>query len=290
MTSSHQTKSLVGRFFIFMVKVAYDFRRNQGFLLSGAVAFYTLLSVVPVSILALTILSNFIGEDQLIQTMSAYLDMVIPGYAATLTEQIRAFVQNRHVIGVIGFIVMLFFSSIAFTVLENAMSVIFYHHVLKERRKFIISALIPFLYIFALTLGILLVSLVVGAAETLESRGVSYVGTPRIVLSILGIAGEILMLTSIYLVMPVVRISMSHALVGGITATVLWEIVRRVLLWYYASLSMVNIIYGSITTIVVTLLCIEASALIILFGAQVIAELKQPLEGQNEEEPPGFET
>jgi membrane protein len=290
MTSSHQTKSLVGRFFIFMVKVAYDFRRNQGFLLSGAVAFYTLLSVVPVSILALTILSNFIGEDQLIQTMSAYLDMVIPGYAATLTEQIRAFVQNRHVIGVIGFIVMLFFSSIAFTVLENAMSVIFYHHVLKERRRFIISALIPFMYIFALTLGILLVSLIVGAAETLESRGVSYAGTPRIVLSILGIAGEILMLTSIYLVMPVVRISMSHALVGGITATVLWEIVRRVLLWYYTSLSMVNIIYGSITTIVVTLLCIEASALIILFGAQVIAELEQPLEVQLTEEPPGFET
>jgi membrane protein len=280
-----------------MVKVAHDFRRNQGFLLSGAVAYYTLLSVVPLSILALTGLSHFIGEEQLIHTLAAYLEMVIPGYAATLTDQIRTFVENRHVIGIIGLVVMLFFSSIAFTVLENAMSVIFYHHVLRERRKFIISALIPFVYIFALALGIVLVSLIVGAAETLENRQVilfgrslSFTGTPRIVLYILGISGEVLMLTSIYLVMPVVRITLSHALVGGITATLLWEIVRRVLLWYYRSLSMVNIIYGSITSVVVTLLCIEASALILLFGAQVIAELEHTPGESSSEELPGFET
>lgn len=42
------------------------------------------------------------------------------------------------------------------------------------------------------------------------------------------------MLTSIYLVMPVVRVRFRHALIGGITAAVLWEITRRVLIWYYA--------------------------------------------------------
>ena len=47
------------------------------------------------------------------------------------------------------------------------------------------------------------------------------------------------------------------------------------MVWYYASLSMVNIIYGSIATVVVALLSIEVAALILLFGAQVIAELEQ---------------
>ena len=287
----------MNRFMDFLFSVAHDFRRNQGFLLSGAVAYYTLLSVVPMSILALTVLSHFIGENQLVHTLATYLDIIIPGYAATLTEQVRVFVANRHVIGFIGFLVMLFFSSIAFSVLENAISVIFYHHVLTQRRKFLVSALIPFVYIFALALGVLVVSVVVGAVETLESRQVimfgrvlSLAGSTRIALYILGIGGEVLMLTSIYLVMPVVRITFSHALVGGITATVLWEITRRVLVWYYASFSMVNIIYGSIATVVVTLLCIEVAALILLLGAQVIAELEPKICEPSGEELPGFET
>jgi membrane protein len=297
MNDHPQAKSLIGRIFSFLWRVVHDFRRNQGFLLSGAVAYYTLLSVVPFSILALTVLSHFIGEEQLVHTLATYLEMVIPGYAATLTEQVRIFVENRQVIGFIGFLVMLFFSSIAFTVLENAISVIFYHHVLTQRRKFLVSALIPFVYICAMALGILLVSVIVGAVETLESRqtvmfgrSLSLAGTTRVALYILGIGGEALMLTSVYLIMPVVRITFSHALIGGITATVLWEITRRVLVLYYASLSMVNIIYGSIATVVVTLLCIEAAALILLFGAQVIAELEYKAGETAVAEPPGFET
>ena len=297
MMKNQQAKSLIGRIFGFLRRVVHDFRRNQGFLLSGAVAYYTLLSIVPFSILALTVLSHFIGEEQLVHTLATYLEMVIPGYAATLTEQVRIFVENRQVIGFIGFLVMLFFSSVAFTVLENAISVIFYHHVLTQRRKFLVSALIPFVYICAMALGILLVSVIVGAVETLESRqavmfgrSLSLAGTTRVALYVLGIGGEVLMLTSIYLVMPVVRITFSHALTGGITATVLWEITRRVLVLYYASLSMVNIIYGSIATVVVTLLCIEAAALILLFGAQVIAELEYKAGETVVAEPPGFET
>ncbi|KAB0669791.1 YihY/virulence factor BrkB family protein [Oryzomonas sagensis] len=285
-----------GRFFSFMAAVIRDFRRNQGFLLSGAVAYYTLLSVVPLSILVLTVLSHVIGEERLVATMATYLEMVVPGYTTTLLEQVRVFMENRQVIGFIGFIVMLFFSSIAFTVLENAISVIFFHHVRHERRGFLVSALIPFVYICALALGIVLVSVVVGAVETLESRhlvlfnrSVSLAGTERIALYTLGIVGELLMLTSIYLVMPVVRVTFRHALIGGVAATLLWEITRRILVWYYASLSMVNIIYGSIATVVVTLLSIEVSALILLLGAQVIAEL-ETTRLTAADKPDGFET
>lgn len=290
------TYGLPARLFSFLLKVAHDFRRNQGFLLSGAIAYYTLLSVVPMSILAMTVLSHFIGEQQLVHTMATYLEMVIPGYAGILTEQVRLFVENRHVIGFIGFVVMLFFSSIAFTVLENAISVIFFHQVRHQRRTFLVSALIPFVYISALALGVILVSFVVGTVETFESRQIvmfgrslSFAGTTRGVLYLMGIAGELLMLTSIYLVMPVVRISFRHALTGGVTATVLWEIARRVVVWYYASLSMVNIIYGSIATVVVTLLSIEVAALIILLGAQVIAEIVRPVDTSPGEQT-GFET
>jgi len=269
------------RFFGFLLRVLVSFRRNQGLILSGAIAYYTLLSIVPLSILILIVLSHFIRQEQLFQTISPYLEMAMPGFAATLTEHVRVFLQYRNVIGVVGFLVMLFFSSIAFTVLENAMSVIFHHRVRNQQRHFLISAIIPYVYISFIGLGILLVSFIAGALEALENRhlilfgwNLSFEDTSRIVFYLSGLVGEVLMLTSLYLVMPVGRITFHHALIGGLAATILWEITRRVVVWYYTSVSFVNIIYGSLASVVVFLLSVEAAALILLLGAQVIAELE----------------
>ena len=114
--------------------------------------------------------------------------------------------------------------------------------------------------------------------------------TSRVALYVLGVICEILLLTSIYLVMPVVRITFRHALIGGVTATILWEVTRRVLVWYYATLSMVNVIYGSFATPVVALIITEAISLILLLGAQVIAELERETNELNGETLSGLET
>jgi len=288
---------LMNGFCSFLLRVMSSFRRNQGFLLAGAVAYYTLLSIVPLSILAPIVLANFIDEQQLIQTLSTYLGMMIPGYAATLIEQVQAFLEHRNVVGIIGFIGMLFFSSLAFSMLENAMSVIFFQRDKMHRRYFLISAIIPYVYIIVMGISIGLVSFIVDAIETLESRHLSILnwslnlgGATGVALYILGIMGEVLMLTSIYLVMPVVRVRVRYALIGGITAAVLWEITRRVLIWYYAAISIVNVIYGSIATTVVALLSIEVVAVILLLGAQVIAELERNPDKSAGEEHPGFGT
>ncbi|MDA8414664.1 MAG: YihY/virulence factor BrkB family protein [Desulfobacteraceae bacterium] len=286
----------MGRLAGFLLRVARGFMRNQGLLLSGAVAYYTLLSIVPLSILSLIVLINFIEEQQLILTLSLYLELLIPGYAATLTEQVRAFLGHRTAVGFIGFAGMLFFSSTAFSTLENAISVIFYHRVRIQHRKLLVSVIIPYLYIFVMGLGIVLASFIVGAVETLESRQLTILGwslnlggATGVALYILGIVGEILMFTSIYLVMPVVLVRFRHALIGGLTAALLWEITRRVLIWYYSVASMVNVIYGSISIVVVALVSIEVVAIILLLGAQVIAELERKPGEAAAEEHTGFE-
>ena len=59
------------------------------------------------------------------------------------------------------------------------------------------------------------------------------------------------------------------------TAAVLWEITRHVLVWYFATLSQVNVVYGSLTTAIVVLLSLEIAATLLLFGAQVISEYER---------------
>ena len=99
------------------------------------------------------------------------------------------------------------------------------------------------------------------------------------VANLAGLVGEFLILSSIYLVMPGVRVSLHYALIGGLTATILWELARRLLVWYFQAMSMVNLIYGQIAIAVGALLCVEVAAIIILLGAQVIAELHAGEEG-----------
>ena len=280
MRKRERKKWFLTRFGRLFLNVLHNFRENQGLLLAGAIAYHTLLSVVPMLILTLIVLSHFIEEYKLLQTISTHLGMIIPSYAATLTAQVEVFLEHREVIGIIGVLVMLFFSSLAFTMLENAMSVIFLHRARVQRRHFLISAIIPYIYILLLGLGLLVVSFIAGALDTYENRlstilgwSIALNGAPGTSLYIFGVIGEVFMLTSIYLVMPVGRITFRHALVGGISATILWEITRRVLVWYYSTLSLVNLIYGSLAATVITLFSIEIAAVILLFCAQVIAEL-----------------
>jgi membrane protein len=281
---------LLGLLLRFVLRVLRGFMRNQGLLLSGALAYYTLLSVVPLSILTLIVLSHFIREEQLFHVLSTYMGMMIPGYRAILSEQMQVFFQHRQAFGIIGFLAMLFFSSMAFSVLEKAMTVIFAHRVRMQRRHFVTSAVIPYVYILSIGLGIVVVSFITGTLEVLEKRqliifgwSMSLEATSRMALHVMGVISEVLLLTSIYLLMPVGRVVFRHALIGGLTATVLWEITRRVLVWYYSTLSLVNLIYGSFATAVVALLITEAVALILLLGAQVIAELEHKTDGLTHE-------
>lgn len=266
----------------FALQTLKGFRANQGLLLAGAVAYYTLLSIVPLLILIVIVLSHVVDQAELLNALGRYLEWLVPGQSKPIVGELANFLEHRGVIGGMLLVTMIFCSSLAFTVLENAMSVIFLHRVAIRRRHFLVSALLPYCYILFLGIGLLLVTLVSGVLQTMGRESVNFLGrtwslggVSGLLLYLLGIGGEILMLTSIYLVMPVGRLSVRHALIGGITAALLWEPTRRVLLWYFATLSQISVVYGTLTTAIAVLLSLELAATVLLLGAQVISEYER---------------
>lgn len=75
--------------------------------------------------------------------------------------------------------------------------------------------------------------------------------------------------------MPVGRLSLHHALLGGVSAAVLWELSRHVLVWYFNTLSQIGTVYGSLTTAIAVMLSLELGATLLLLGAQVISEYER---------------
>ena len=257
------------------------FLRNHGLLLTAAVAYNMMLSLIPLSAVLLVIFSQFIDQALLMETITSEVALIAPGFTPILTEVLVGFLDSRQLIGWVGLGSLLVFSSLAFRVMEDAIAIIFHRPLPTLKRKFWISALMPYLFILIVAGGLIAVTTVNAIIDTLENSNQVIFGFRlslhehiNHVIYITGVLSLVLLFTLFYKLMPVAKISFRLALAGGLTATILWEIVRHLLVAYYTQVSMVNVLYGSMATIIIVLLTMEAVALILLLGAQVIANLQ----------------
>ena len=266
----------------FALRTVKGFSRNQGLLLAGAVAYYALLSIIPMLILSVVVLSHLVDQNELLNTLGRSLEWLVPSQSAAVLADISVFLDNRVAFGSFLLVTMVFFSSVAFSVLEKAMFVIFSHHAVISKRQFWVSAVLPYCFVALLgttLLGVTLVSLALDAMAKesvhLFARDWSLGGVSGALLYCLRLTVETFIVSAVYLVMPIRRIRLSHALIGGLTATALWEVIRHILAWFFATLSKASVVYGSLTGAVIALLSLEIAATLLLFGAQVISEYER---------------
>jgi YihY family inner membrane protein len=257
------------------------FLYNHGLLLTAAVAYNMMLSLIPLSAVFLVVFSNFFDQDALLKAITSEASLIAPGFAPTLTEVLTGFLASRSLIGWVGVGILLVFSSLAFRVLEDAIAIIFHRPLPALKRKFWISALMPYLFIVIVVAGLIAITAINAIIDTHGKKSIDFFGMSLMpyrhfnhLIYLTGLFGLVLLFALFYKLMPVAKVSFRRALAGGLTATVLWEGVRYLLVAYYTKVSMVNVVYGSMATIIIVLLTMEAVALILLLGAQVIADLQ----------------
>lgn len=268
------------------MRVLRGFQRSQGPLLAAAIAYYALLSVVPLLILSVVALSELVEQTVILATLARYLEWLFPSQSTAFLDEVSHFLEHRAAIGAVLLLTMLFFSSLAFSLLEKAMATIFGHRSsAAEKRHFLASALLPYCFVVLLAVCLLALTIASVAIEALADKTVHVLGSDwslrglsSELLYLAGLAIEVLIVTAIYRVMPVGRIRLQHAFVGACTAMLLWEVVRRVLTWYLTTLSKASLVYGPLASAVVALFSMEIAATVLLLGAQVIAEYEK-LEG-----------
>ena len=266
----------------FVLCVLKGFRKNQIILLAGAIAYYALLSVVPFLILTVIALSHWVSQAELLDTLGRYLEWLVPSQSAALLLDLTHFLENGVAIGVVLFVTMLFFSSLAFSVLEKSMAVIFSHRGMIQKRHFLISALLPYCLVFFLGAALLIITIVSISLESMALMSINILewhwslsGLSRVLLYLLGLSAETIILSAIYYLVPVGRTAIHHALIGGFIMASIWEIIRHQLVWYFATLSRASVVSGSLTTAVVALFSMEIIATLLLLGAQVISEYER---------------
>lgn len=254
------------RLFHFVTRVIKRFLGNNGILLAGGVGYNVLLSAVPMFALLGVVLTGLVEEQQLLRVMSVQAQRFAPAHADLLTDAVRAFMESRDVIGLTSIPVLLFFSSFAFRMLENSIGIIFHRPDVPKRHAWV-SALLPYGFILVLGLGLLALTILFALAN-------AFYEDPVFFLYILSFVSVFILFSAFYKILPTVRIATRRAVIGGLVAAVLWEATRLLLMYYFIGVSLVGVVYGSLATIIVLLLSLEIGAVILLLGAQVIAELE----------------
>lgn len=266
----------------FMLQTVRGFNRNQGMMLAGAIAYYALLSMVPLLILSVIALSHWVDQAELLTALGRYLEWLVPSQSQAVVGDIAGFLDNRIAIGAALLLTMMFFSSLAFGILEKAMAVIFAHRGAVKKRHMLVSAVLPYCFVFMLGVVLLFLTLASTALQAMAQESIhflghewSLVGVSGLFFYLIGLSVETLIVAALYLSLPVGKMPVHHAVIGGLVATSAWELIRHVLVWFFATLSKASVVYGSLTTAVVALFCMEIIAALLLLGAQVISEFER---------------
>jgi YihY family inner membrane protein len=198
-----------------------------------------------------------------------------------MLQTAQAFLRQQAAGSLVSIAVLVFFSSIAFRMLEEAVTGIFHGSGHRATRHFLVSVALPYVFmvllvtsLFALTVATSFVEGLARSGGTAPGFGLLDTFGERLLLRLAGLVGLTLLFSGVYLVLPVGRISKRRAFIGGLAAALLWRGVGQLLTWWFANLSLVNLVYGSLATVVVVLLFLEAAFIVLLLGAQVIAELE----------------
>ncbi len=290
----------------FWVLVVRGFVRNRGPVRASALAYFSLLALVPMLAVVIGITSSFLrhqGEKPIEQFVARLVESVTPaaqpapllgGVAGAdpsspearakarlveetrqrITAQIMAYVANIRggALGATGVVALLTVVLFMLARIEDAFNDIWG---VTRGRPWHVRAM---QYWFTISLGPLL--LVAAAALTSGP----YLGVVRELMGRLGVVGEAavgltlkllpyLILSGafalLYLLMPHTRVTWSAALVGGVVAGVLWQLNQQFSVLYVSRVVSNTSIYGSLGAIPVFMIGLYVSWGLLLFGAQV---------------------
>ncbi len=265
------------RFLRIILLASRGFFRDHCQKTASVLTYYSLLNIVPVIAVAFAVAKGF-GLEKLIENQ--VLQMAEKAnWEADVTNQIITFSHNvleqakGGLIAGVG-VIMLFWTVISILgQIEASLNEIW--EVKKQRtlvRKFTdymaILVLAPFLFIISSSATVL----VAGQIKTIVGK-IALLGMFSQVifflLTLLPYVSIWILLTVLYIIMPNAKIPVRSAILGGVVAGTITEIVQWIYIKFQIGVASYGAIYGSFAALPLFLAMLQMSWMIVLFGAEI---------------------
>ena len=256
-----------------------NFSRVNGAEAAASIAYYALFSLFPLLLALASILGGRLQDSAFFEQVLDFISTFIPVARVTLEEHLQRMLQAKTTFGIIGILTLLWSGSSAFFALVRNIN-----------RAWTRSRAIAFLrgralaFSLIILLGVLLFAsialrtfMVVLQELDLNYNGFRLIDSARLIQGINSIAGlvtTLLIFFGLYRFVPVAEVRNREAFLAALVAAVAWELAGAAFNWYLRSgLGNLQIIYGSLATILVFMLWVYISAVVVLMGAHLSASI-----------------
>jgi membrane protein len=247
------------------------FNDDNGFFLSSGITFNILINLIPFIMLLSALVGTYLYNDQeVLNHIRAYFRDVAPTLDPKVMGNLMDVIQNRQIVGILGFVGLLWISTWVFSSLRIALNIVFR----VEKRRGMLRGISIDLLMILLAGSLLLVSMILSSVVTFLQ---GYHGRIPVAIgpTIQWILKYVLpffltycMFFLIFKIIPNKRIHFKSALQAALLTGLLWESAKHLFGWYVVHLARYSIFYGSLSTLVIFVLWVYYSSTILVVGGE----------------------
>jgi membrane protein len=259
----------IRRFFAFARFLVERLQEDKALLNASALAYTTLLALVPLTTVSVALFAAFpIGDRAIEQLQDFVFQNFVPAAGEVVQDHLDQFSGKAAKLGGPSFLFLIITSLLLMASIDRAFNDIW--RVQQERRP-----LTKFLVYWAvITVGPLLMGLSVAVTSYLLSLplltgAAESIGAASWLLRLTPLLASTLAFTLLYSLVPLRRVPLGHAFAGGLTAALLFELAKRGFGAYLAYFPTYEAIYGALAAVPIFLVWIYLSWLVTLFGAEL---------------------
>jgi membrane protein len=244
-----------------------------------SLAYTTLLSMVPLLVFILLILKGLGARGDLRIILEHFFQPMASG-ASQLTETVLQFVSNMRsdLLGTLGLAFLVYTVITMIQKIENSFNYLWR----VDRPRSFMRRIAEYLSI--MILGPILLAVTLALLASAENSPLAkWLDAIAPLAWTLGAIGKLLpylivtmVFTFMYVFIPNTKVQLRAALIGGITAGIIWALVGKVFTVFFVFSSSMVAVYTGFAIVLITLLWIHLSWLILLIGAQLAFYLQFP--------------
>jgi len=275
------------------------FNADRCFNHSIVISYFTLMCAVPLVALFAFATTKILGSSELaIRSLNIFTEDFFAKFDPSFFTKLSGIAKNIANLGWFGLLGSFIAGSFLFSNLINAINAIFKA---QTQKSFFYNRLMEYIIMFIIGV-IMFFSLSITTVWTALHRAITASAFVRDNLNpdIMGLVDNFfiqylipfmlgfLVLFVIYKYIPETKVHTRPAVIAAAVGSVLWEIFKRIFVFYIANFSAVGIVLskllrGTLTSIIFFLLWISFSLAILLWGAELAALLNERIPGNKPE-------
>ena len=247
---------------------------------AAAVAYYTLLSLLPLLIFLISLGAAVVGSfDEAYRGTLFLLRGIVVHLDESSLATLRAFVERSQRFRWPGILILAWTSKRSIGALLGALETVFE----VKGRSIARGNLVSLALVFLLGLGVLATLLLTTLLAALEGTVLRFAGaggasvlsgfSAVMVARVLPVGIAVVFFYTLYRLVPGGVVSRRAAWAGALLATALWELAKAGFAFYIRNLAHYAGLYGALEAVIVLGLWLELSVSIVLLCAEVIALL-----------------